>query len=69
MRTFDKEKNDRFMKNNFNKYSKISGNLNMNLLKNIEHKNTIDVDDNKNHRINIDISTNIGCRKINNTTS
>ena len=69
MRTFDKEKNDRFMKNNFNKYSKISGNLNMNFLKNIEHKNTIDVDDNKNHRINIDISTNIGCRKINNTTS
>ena len=69
MRTFDKEKNDRFMKNNFNKYSKISGNLNMNLLKNIEHRNTIDVDDNKNHRINIDISTNIGCRKINNTTS
>ena len=68
IRTFDKEKHDSFFKQNLNKYSKISGNLNKNYLKNLEHKNTIDVDD-KIHRINIDISTNLGCIKNNNTNN
>ena len=65
IRTFDKEKHDSFFKHNLNKYSKISGNLNKNYLKNIEHKNTIDLED-KIHKINIDISTNLGCIKNNN---
>ena len=68
IRTFDKEKHDRFMRQNLNKYNRISGNLN-NYLKNFEHKNTIDIEE-KNHKINIDISTNLGCIKnknINNT--
>ena len=68
MRTFDKQNFERFINNDYNKYSRISGNINMNILKNIQHRNTIDVEDNRNHRINIDISTNLGCRKNNNTS-
>ena len=60
MRTFDKVKNDRLWKQNLNKYSKMSANLNMNY--NL-HKKTLENDDNKKHKINIDISTNIGCTK------
>ena len=56
IRTFDKEKHQRFMKQNLNKYNKISGTLNINYLKKFEKKNTID-DEDKNRRINIDIST------------
>ena len=67
IRTFDKDKHERFMKQQLNKYNKISGNLN-NYLKNFEHKKTIDIEE-KNQRINIDISTNLGCiKKGNNNT-
>jgi len=59
LRTFDKVKHDRLWKQNLNKYSKMSGNLNMNY--NL-HKKTLENDDKK-HKINIDISTNIGCTK------
>jgi serine/threonine protein kinase len=60
MRTFDKVKHNRLWKQNLNKYSKMSGNLNMNY--NL-HKKTLENDDIKKHKINIDISTNIGCTK------
>ena len=60
MRTFDKVKHDRLWKQNLNKYSKMSGNLNMNY--NL-HKKTLENEDYKKHKINIDISTNIGCSK------
>ena len=60
MRTFDKVKHDRLWKQNLNKYSKMSGNLNMNYNLN---KKTLENEDNRKHKINIDISTNIGCTK------
>ena len=66
IRTFDREKNQLYMKQHLNKYSRISGTLNSNYLKKIQKKNTIDEQD-KFRRINIDISTNIGCSKKNNT--
>ena len=68
VRTFDKEKNDRIKKKSINKYNRISGPLNMNYLKKYEHKKTIDEDENT-HRINIDISTNLGCTKNNSTVN
>ena len=66
IRTFDREKNQRFKKQNLNKYNRISRALNINYLKKIENRKTIDEED-KHRRINIDISTNIGCSKKNNT--
>ena len=66
IRTFDREKNQPYMKQHLNKYSRISGALNTNYLKKLQKKNTTDEED-RFRRINIDISTNIGCSKKNNT--
>ena len=65
MRTFDKVKHDHLWKQNLNKYSKMSGNLNMNYSLN---KKALENEDNKKHKINIDISTNIGCTKATNSS-
>ena len=69
IKTFDKDKNYYFKKQNLNKYNRISVNQNMNNLKKIEHKNTIGEKEDKNLGIKLDISTNLGCTQKNNNYS
>ena len=68
IKTFDKDKKYFFKKQNLNKYNKISNNQNMNYLKKFEHKNTLGPE-NKNLRIKLDISTNLGCTQKNTNNS